>query len=317
VARHIAACHIAARHIAACHIAASYIAAIRRRAERGLTRLLHALPASSLGALARALALASWFAQPRARARMVEAFGLALGTHQAELRAHLLRESLRHATLDRLVLRHARSPMFRAAERSLRALAGAAAPGVSRRVLYLSAALGWPRLLGALAMRAGLDLAWLEDPPRADALRRGDGAQRPRHACPEKQGPEKQGPEHVGLEHVWLESLGRTCCVRTRRVERALQQGREIRVLLLLPGLDDEPQAWRSPDLATGGAAGAAPVLQAALDVVAVLVRACPERVDWRTPRWSLRPTPELAGYPTWSRWAAPSGARRRRAART
>ena len=43
---------------------------------------------------------------------------------------------------------------------------------MSRRVLYLSAALGWPRLLGALAMRAGLDLAWLEDPPRADALRR-------------------------------------------------------------------------------------------------------------------------------------------------
>ena len=241
-----------------------------------------ALPPRWLPALAHALSGLSWWLLPGTRQRATQALALALGQSQPQGAVRrVLREALYLVVLDTLTCRHARSQAWRAAAASLQSVL---APRSRRRDLFLSARLGWSRLLAAHAARLGLRLAWLEREPG----RAGDAAT--------------------------LEWLGRITLVDLSALRRALSRGASVRLLLLLCDEAGRPLAWASPVLGkpegSGGAEEpAARAAQQALDALACLVRTLPEVLDWTAWRWSLRPEIARDGHAPWSRlapWLAP-----------
>ncbi|MFM8979786.1 MAG: M14 family zinc carboxypeptidase [Planctomycetia bacterium] len=197
--------------------------------------------------------------------------------------APALDEALARAWHDRLA--SARAHQREAARQPSRARPCAGSPaGPPAGPLYLGARVGQACQLARLARQQGLRLASVEGVP-----------QRPGHAAPS----------------VWL---GQPALRSTRRIARALAAGREVRLLLALPGM-----AWHaSPDLA-GASRAPGEVLQHALDALALVARARPDLVDWSQPRGRLRATLARQGLASWTRlapWAAPGAGRAPRAAR-
>lgn len=115
-------------------------------------------------------------------------------------------------------------------------------------------------------------------------------------------------PPRTAEDALWLPWLGRITAVRHVPLERALAEGRAVRLLLVLPDAGGRWALWLSPDLAVRPP-GAPPLPAGAVEARAlaaleVLVRAAPHLWDWSWPRWALRPEPELAGHAPYSRWA-------------
>lgn len=115
---------------------------------------------------------------------------------------------------------------------------------------------------------------------------------------------------------LWLPWLGRWTALDPAPLRSALARGAALRVVLLPEG-GAEP--WVSPDLGAPAAPGAAlegrvrTSATALLDVLAALVRAAPEQVDWSLERCGWRPERALAGHALSSRWAPTSAPRPRR----
>lgn len=141
-------------------------------------------------------------------------------------------------------------------------------------VLYLSARIGRPRRLLRAVRCWGLETTRLEaaaTQPQAAALTQ------------------------------WL---GTPALRSTRRVQRALDAGQPVALLLWLPGIG----AHATPDLSTR-CSTAGEVLQRALQAAAWIARARPDLVDWSQRRGLLRRGVERIAAPSWSRlapWQAP-----------